>query len=162
MPNKKIGRNDPCPCGSGKKYKKCCLPKNEVLLQGAVFSDVNAEFADCTLDGILIRTFKCPTEHALELLPAFFAEHKHEGFDLAINDMAHDSELLLPGVNIIRMPAIIEFLCNREHASCLLSVGVHLDERRYLACLMGCVHDVAAGYELRGNSLVALDFAKAD
>lgn len=24
----KIGRNDPCPCGSGKKYKKCCLPVN--------------------------------------------------------------------------------------------------------------------------------------
>lgn len=22
---KKIGRNEPCPCGSGKKYKKCCL-----------------------------------------------------------------------------------------------------------------------------------------
>ncbi len=21
---KKIGRNDPCPCGSGKKHKKCC------------------------------------------------------------------------------------------------------------------------------------------
>jgi RimJ/RimL family protein N-acetyltransferase len=21
-----LGRNDPCPCGSGKKYKKCCLP----------------------------------------------------------------------------------------------------------------------------------------
>lgn len=21
---KRIGRNDPCPCGSGKKYKKCC------------------------------------------------------------------------------------------------------------------------------------------
>jgi len=25
---KKVGRNDPCPCGSGKKYKKCCLGKN--------------------------------------------------------------------------------------------------------------------------------------
>lgn len=24
---KKIGRNDPCPCGSGKKYKQCCLNK---------------------------------------------------------------------------------------------------------------------------------------
>ena len=23
-PDKKVGRNDPCPCGSGKKYKKCC------------------------------------------------------------------------------------------------------------------------------------------
>jgi hypothetical protein len=25
----KVGRNDPCPCGSGKKYKKCCLGKVE-------------------------------------------------------------------------------------------------------------------------------------
>ena len=25
----KPGRNDPCPCGSGKKYKKCCLPRDE-------------------------------------------------------------------------------------------------------------------------------------
>ena len=24
---KKVGRNDPCPCSSGKKYKKCCYPK---------------------------------------------------------------------------------------------------------------------------------------
>jgi len=23
----KVGRNDPCPCGSGKKYKKCCAGK---------------------------------------------------------------------------------------------------------------------------------------
>jgi len=26
-PVPKIGRNDPCPCGSGKKFKKCCLNK---------------------------------------------------------------------------------------------------------------------------------------
>ena len=25
---KNVGRNDPCPCGSGKKYKKCCLLLN--------------------------------------------------------------------------------------------------------------------------------------
>lgn len=25
----KVGRNDPCPCGSGKKYKKCCLGKGQ-------------------------------------------------------------------------------------------------------------------------------------
>ena len=24
----KVGRNDPCPCGSGKKYKHCCLDKD--------------------------------------------------------------------------------------------------------------------------------------
>lgn len=27
LQRKKIGRNDPCPCGSGKKYKKCCIGK---------------------------------------------------------------------------------------------------------------------------------------
>ena len=26
-PTPKVGRNDPCPCGSGKKYKHCCLLK---------------------------------------------------------------------------------------------------------------------------------------
>jgi preprotein translocase subunit SecA len=25
----RVGRNDPCPCGSGKKYKACCLRKDE-------------------------------------------------------------------------------------------------------------------------------------
>ncbi len=29
--SKKVGRNDPCPCGSGKKYKNCCFKnKNQV------------------------------------------------------------------------------------------------------------------------------------
>ncbi len=28
-----VGRNDPCPCGSGKKYKKCCLPKHQAEQQ---------------------------------------------------------------------------------------------------------------------------------
>jgi methionyl aminopeptidase len=27
----KLGRNDPCPCGSGLKYKKCCLGKSQIL-----------------------------------------------------------------------------------------------------------------------------------
>lgn len=28
---KKIGRNDPCPCGSGNKYKKCCIDKVDLI-----------------------------------------------------------------------------------------------------------------------------------
>ena len=30
IPSKEVGRNDPCPCGSGKKYKKCCLNKQAI------------------------------------------------------------------------------------------------------------------------------------
>ena len=28
----KVGRNDPCPCGSGKKYKKCCATNFSTVL----------------------------------------------------------------------------------------------------------------------------------
>ncbi len=35
---KEVGRNDPCPCGSGKKYKKCCAQKS--LLQRRKFTAV--------------------------------------------------------------------------------------------------------------------------
>ncbi|MDT8324176.1 MAG: SEC-C metal-binding domain-containing protein, partial [Bacteroidota bacterium] len=32
-----VGRNDPCPCGSGKKYKKCCLAKDAAAQAQARF-----------------------------------------------------------------------------------------------------------------------------
>lgn len=31
----KIGRNDPCACGSGKKYKKCCMARDEAAARAA-------------------------------------------------------------------------------------------------------------------------------
>lgn len=31
-----VGRNEPCPCGSGQKYKKCCLSAREALIAGSV------------------------------------------------------------------------------------------------------------------------------
>jgi tetratricopeptide (TPR) repeat protein len=31
----KTGRNEPCPCGSGKKYKQCCLAKDEAAARAA-------------------------------------------------------------------------------------------------------------------------------
>ena len=34
-PVPKIGRNAPCPCGSGKKYKKCCYEKDQEVLRDA-------------------------------------------------------------------------------------------------------------------------------
>ncbi len=40
LPIKKVGRNEPCPCGSGRKFKKCCLsiiksiPPKQVLGEG--------------------------------------------------------------------------------------------------------------------------------
>jgi tetratricopeptide (TPR) repeat protein len=35
----KPGRNDPCHCGSGKKYKKCCQPKEEAAQSVVIAKD---------------------------------------------------------------------------------------------------------------------------
>lgn len=34
-PHAAAGRNDPCPCGSGRKYKHCCLEKDEAKARTA-------------------------------------------------------------------------------------------------------------------------------
>ena len=39
MLNSKTNRNDPCPCGSGKKYKKCCLNKKGPKIQSRLMND---------------------------------------------------------------------------------------------------------------------------
>jgi hypothetical protein len=38
-PREKTGRNDPCPCGSGKKYKQCCLSSSISVLPGPEMPD---------------------------------------------------------------------------------------------------------------------------
>ena len=35
FPSNSLGRNDPCHCGSGKKYKQCCLSKDEAAERSA-------------------------------------------------------------------------------------------------------------------------------
>ena len=55
----KIGRNTPCPCGSGKKYKKCCLGKNVVPVQSLQyrrFSEAHDRLVEHLLDHA-VRTF---------------------------------------------------------------------------------------------------------
>ena len=42
---KKIGRNDPCPCGSGKKFKKCHQGKEDDLLLDGIDGDSLEEMA---------------------------------------------------------------------------------------------------------------------
>lgn len=39
----KVGRNNPCPCGSGKKYKKCCLNKDQESHQSYQSNNSNIE-----------------------------------------------------------------------------------------------------------------------
>ncbi len=43
---KSVGRNDKCPCGSGKKYKKCCLQANKLKQEASKTSRSAADLID--------------------------------------------------------------------------------------------------------------------
>ena len=43
MTTKIVGRNDPCPCGSGQKYKRCCREKDEAERAAAARERAAAE-----------------------------------------------------------------------------------------------------------------------
>lgn len=42
-PWRSIPRNDPCPCGSGKKFKKCCLPRCPLAVEKDVAAELRKE-----------------------------------------------------------------------------------------------------------------------
>lgn len=50
----KIGRNDPCHCGSGRKHKQCCLEKDEKAASAArtkASAEAEAKAAEVPADG---------------------------------------------------------------------------------------------------------------
>ena len=63
----KIGRNTPCPCGSGKKFKRCCLNA----------PDARAFFAEAkTLQRAMsVERCSAPPEHRQECTPTFAKAH---------------------------------------------------------------------------------------
>jgi Tfp pilus assembly protein PilF len=72
----KIGRNDPCPCGSGRKYKRCCLPQQEAAA---------AE-----------RAAAAAAQAAAQRLPPGWAWEDDDGLDEASNrvvDLVHAGQL---------------------------------------------------------------------
>jgi tetratricopeptide (TPR) repeat protein len=70
----KIGRNDPCPCGSGKKYKKCCMGKDKLDAKQAHQQDKDADFSDNigSIIGELVEDFESTfSPRELKLYDAF-------------------------------------------------------------------------------------------
>lgn len=90
----KIGRNDPCPCGSGKKYKNCCLPKKEELLEGMRgFEEFYASLQSNDLLSNLDRFYASLKAYNNELLekanlPNYIGANFTEAIDLTITSNA--------------------------------------------------------------------------
>ncbi|MGD9685487.1 MAG: SEC-C metal-binding domain-containing protein [Desulfobacter sp.] len=73
----KIGRNDPCPCGSGLKYKKCCANTVEIVSDTSVTSPVTNDLKQL-LQG---RSFG-----SLEEVNALLQQHMQKRSRTALED----------------------------------------------------------------------------
>jgi len=71
----KIGRNDPCPCGSGKKYKKCHLEADEAHASAAK-AEVHEGVQRVERDGATYDVSSGVTDDQLELATEHFARRR--------------------------------------------------------------------------------------
>ena len=64
MKKLKIGRNDPCTCGSGKKYKKCCLNKNDYSSDPSYSPDPSYSFysSDASSPVLYLSSYEITSE----------------------------------------------------------------------------------------------------
>jgi hypothetical protein len=51
MPLKRISRNAPCPCGSGRKYKQFCFGKGSVELTSDDLEEIDAAASEIKVQG---------------------------------------------------------------------------------------------------------------
>ena len=130
----KIGRNDPCPCGSGKKYKKCCLGKDREP-PGFNASEKYVEGAH-PLSGDVMWHFNCSGIEALNLISQFLDKYRHDGYSLSIFDTISN----YPGAEILDVPfdeisKIIDFVYHTEHAEPIAWIGVNSLSDSYVVAM---------------------------
>src|SRR5277367_1029881 len=87
----KIGRNDPCACGSGKKYKKCCMASDEAAavpvrrpslanyFQEHDEPDELTEASNAVVDMVQAGNLDAAEQAAHDLLARF--PNVHDGYD---------------------------------------------------------------------------------
>lgn len=74
----KVGRNDPCPCGSGRKYKKCCLIKERASqTMGSLYLPAEESLRDKILYYLDQERFDWDYEEARDLWYASFGTDKN-------------------------------------------------------------------------------------
>lgn len=122
----KIGRNEPCPCGSGRKYKKCCLPKDEAEALGAIEGTGRPEALDAEP-----LPFRTPAPDLPPMSPYVVAKLVEDSEELKRSGR-RDSlgrEIVLPGT-VARLRT--DEICRR-----LTALGVDPSPARFLELAAG-------------------------
>jgi len=118
MPNLgEVGRNDPCPCGSGKKYKKCCMASsNPTVVNNStptpmskifeLYNKTTSEFDSMTnerteteiaYDNVILNALRegKPIKDALDIAAKEYPEEALQYSDENIGDICSHYDYLL-------------------------------------------------------------------
>ncbi len=131
---KKTGRNDPCPCGSGTKYKQCCLRQAKPPAVSG-----HADALPKAMDWLASR-HKDAVQDAID--DYFFGGLDDEAFD-RIEDLPDEmyGVVMLNAMEWLLADGVIEYQGeDREASGLLLGPGgpaLTADERRWLESLVG-------------------------
>jgi len=85
----KIGRNEPCPCGSGNKYKKCCLNKETVPAADVATAEQPSAALSLKKEVAKIQQAAVDKKYGLHTLGVFifFTTETGDGWVLEISEM---------------------------------------------------------------------------
>jgi hypothetical protein len=101
----KLGRNDKCPCGSGKKYKRCCANKPK-RADGPKPAEKDQKNEKVTLKGAIeaVQTFAADKKETLQELGVFlfYADKVGDAWLLEITDS--DCIQIASGGEILEVP----------------------------------------------------------
>lgn len=86
--SQKIGRNDPCPCGSGKKYKHCCLRSNRSEIGLTKLNDVLLNFSGLNVPKIKAFLEKYDGAPIMDYLIALQLNPQNHGKNLRVEHLS--------------------------------------------------------------------------
>lgn len=100
MVKNRIGRNEPCPCGSGKKHKKCCLNSEAIAGEENAMSKYRFETGSYGVPGGYLPSMACHKRNAngqwshdyVLVCPVYVFEDEPSAATQAENDLSEAAE----------------------------------------------------------------------
>jgi hypothetical protein len=118
----KIGRNNPCLCGSGKKYKRCCLtaPNSNPTPVSTTAKIADPLEADDDLCDCCVEALNERADRALELI----LDGRVDDAEAMAHDLMRDFPREVEGIDLLSM--VSELRGHRERAADLLRRAIDI------------------------------------
>jgi methionyl aminopeptidase len=133
----KVGRNDPCPCGSGLKYKRCCIEK-----EAAIQTDIETHYAE---------------KYRIQLKKAKDIDGIRKAGRLVIDTLSQVEAMLRPGLLTDEINTLVHAITIENHA-----IPAPLNYRGFPKSVCVSVnevicHGIPGNYALKDGDIVNVD-----